>query len=73
MQQQDRLMPIIEKLALVIRAASEEVVRDHFGGEIIDELYNRFTKKLEQSALFSDSSFVPNLDLFTFLKRNGRE
>lgn len=71
MEQLDRPMPDNEKLALVIRAASEEIVTDYFGGEIIDELYNKFEKKLGQSGLLEESRLVPKLDLFTLLKRVG--
>ncbi|GAV81164.1 Methyltransf_7 domain-containing protein, partial [Cephalotus follicularis] len=58
-----------EQAALMVRSTNEGIIRGHFGSEIIDDLFNLFTKKLIDSGLFSDSSYVLPSELFVLLKR----
>nr|AMJ39531.1 SABATH methyltransferase 7 [Bixa orellana] len=59
----------VENFAMTVRAAMEEVPREHFGSEIAAEVFNRFSEKLVESCVFSDPTYVPMIDLFAFLKR----
>ncbi|GLT34361.1 hypothetical protein SLA2020_088800 [Shorea laevis] len=61
----------IEKYALFIRGWAEVVVRDHFGVEIVDEVFSNFTEKLMESGLLSDPSIAPMVDLFVLLMRTN--
>lgn len=71
-EQLARQMPVtrsdIEKFAVGIRAGLEGQIRQHFGSDIIDELFDRYTEKLVESGVFSGSSYVPLVDLFIVLK-----
>ncbi|GKV42961.1 hypothetical protein SLEP1_g50309 [Rubroshorea leprosula] len=61
----------IEKYALFVRGWAEVVVRDHFGVEIVDKIFNNFTEKLMKSGLLSDPSIAPAVDLFVLLMRTN--
>ncbi|GAV87501.1 Methyltransf_7 domain-containing protein, partial [Cephalotus follicularis] len=58
----------VEKVASSLRSVNEGVIRGHFGSELIDDLFNLFTKKLIDSGLLSDSSFEPPCELFVLLR-----
>ncbi|KAK4400003.1 Loganic acid O-methyltransferase [Sesamum angolense] len=51
------------------RAASEGMLIDHFGSEIIEELFDRYTKKLAASPLFSDPNCDKSIIMFVLLQR----
>ncbi|XP_011070672.1 probable S-adenosylmethionine-dependent methyltransferase At5g37990 isoform X2 [Sesamum indicum] len=55
--------------AAYLRAVSEEMLIDHFGSEIIEELFDRYTKKLEASPLFSDPDCDKSIIMFVLLQR----
>ncbi|KAF8407712.1 hypothetical protein HHK36_006847 [Tetracentron sinense] len=61
--------PNLQMCTLHTRAVMEGLIKEHFGSEIIDELFNRYTEKV------AESSFVLNLEnrkvieLFVLLKR----
>ncbi|KAL0408925.1 UNVERIFIED_CONTAM: Loganic acid O-methyltransferase [Sesamum radiatum] len=55
--------------AAYCRAVSEGVLIDHFGGEIIEELFDRYTKKLAASPLFSDPDCDKSIIIFVLLRR----
>ncbi|GLT31305.1 hypothetical protein SLA2020_060490 [Shorea laevis] len=71
MRQLARSIPDVEKFALNCRAVFGVFVRDHFGGEIIDEVFNGFRVKVVQSGFLLNPSLHPMLDLFVFLKRKS--
>ncbi|OVA04862.1 SAM dependent carboxyl methyltransferase [Macleaya cordata] len=56
-------------LSNTIRAVMEPGIRKHFGSEIIDELFDRYTNKLVDSPSILKSG--TNTSLFFLLKRNG--
>lgn len=51
------------------RSVSEGMLIDHFGSEIIEELFDRYTKKLEASPLFSDPDCDKSIIMFVLLQR----
>ncbi|KAL2233351.1 UNVERIFIED_CONTAM: Loganic acid O-methyltransferase [Sesamum indicum] len=55
--------------AAYFRATSEGMLMDHFGSEIIEELFDRYTKKLEASPLFSDPNCDKSIIMFVLLQR----
>ncbi|KAL2233350.1 UNVERIFIED_CONTAM: Loganic acid O-methyltransferase [Sesamum indicum] len=55
--------------AAYLRAVSEEMLIDHFGSEIIEELFDRYTKKLEASPLFSNPDCDKSIIMFVLLQR----
>ncbi|GAV83421.1 Methyltransf_7 domain-containing protein [Cephalotus follicularis] len=59
----------VEQFASCMRSGNEGITGGHFGSELMDDLFNHYTKKLVDSGLFSDSSYVPLCDMFFFLRR----
>nr|WKU61915.1 corynanthe C17 O-methyltransferase [Uncaria rhynchophylla] len=59
-----------QQYSLAIRAVMEDVIREQFGAEILDQLFDLFKKKLEVHPNFA-SAVV--LDLFVLLKRNAED
>ncbi|KAK7849230.1 putative s-adenosylmethionine-dependent methyltransferase [Quercus suber] len=56
--------------SLFLRAALEGVIAKHFGNDIMDELFNRYTEKVAESSFLNpkaDKSIV----LFVLLKNNN--
>ncbi|OMO73349.1 SAM dependent carboxyl methyltransferase [Corchorus olitorius] len=55
-----------------LRAATEGLIKEHFGLEIIDQLFNSFEKKLANSnyVTFSKEN-TPEINLFIVLKRKA--
>ncbi|OVA14239.1 SAM dependent carboxyl methyltransferase [Macleaya cordata] len=51
-----------------IRAGMEGIIKEHFGSEILDELFDRYSKKLADSQSLLESG--KTLQLFILLKRN---
>ncbi|KAA8530613.1 hypothetical protein F0562_005453 [Nyssa sinensis] len=54
---------------LHLRAAWEGQIKGHFGSEIIDELFDRYKKKLLESPIFSQSNKNQVQEMFVLLKR----
>ncbi|GAB4828814.1 hypothetical protein Ancab_018475 [Ancistrocladus abbreviatus] len=65
------LMPDPKKRSLYLRAALEELINRHFGSEIIDELFERFSNKLAESSAFLNAENHVSLVLYVFLKRRA--
>ncbi|KAJ4825182.1 hypothetical protein Tsubulata_022550, partial [Turnera subulata] len=59
----------VEQCSLMIRAVLEGLIREHFGDEVVDQLFEQFTEKLIESSSLSDSSYGPMVDLFVLLER----
>ncbi|KAJ4960677.1 hypothetical protein NE237_020587 [Protea cynaroides] len=55
------------------RAVTEEMIKQHFGSEIIDELYDRFCKKLQEFPQFLDAIYRIATQLFVVLKRQATD
>ncbi|KAK6917181.1 SAM dependent carboxyl methyltransferase, partial [Dillenia turbinata] len=55
--------------AAEIRAVSEEIISKAFGNEILDELYDRYAKKVEDLSPIKDEEGLA-VQLFILLKRN---
>ncbi|KAF9598974.1 hypothetical protein IFM89_033319 [Coptis chinensis] len=68
MEQLIHMAPDAEKCSKHLRAGMENVFKEHFGSDIMDELFDRFTKKIEESLILSEGSLTPN-ELFVILKR----
>ncbi|KAJ4973522.1 hypothetical protein NE237_006696 [Protea cynaroides] len=61
----------IEKCSILqMRPILEELIRNHFGSEIIDELFDRFDKRVAEPSIISDLSCKTIGELFILLKRN---
>jgi hypothetical protein len=60
---------LVQRAISSFRAAMEEVIAGHFGNDIIDELFDRLTKKVvDQSSSFSSQSTDKRLlDLYVLL------
>ncbi|PIA54951.1 hypothetical protein AQUCO_00901095v1 [Aquilegia coerulea] len=58
-------VPDAKTCSIHLRAGMEGVLKEHFGSEIMDELFHRFTKKIEESSILS---ILPN-ELSVILKR----
>jgi hypothetical protein len=59
----------VQMVILQLRAAWEELIKGHFGNDIIDELFDLFKKKIVESSFLSQSSVMPMLEIYVLLKR----
>nr|POE65410.1 putative s-adenosylmethionine-dependent methyltransferase at5g38100 [Quercus suber] len=57
--------------SLYLRAVLEGIIEKHFGNEILDELFNRFTHKVEGSSFFLNPETDKLIILFVLLERNN--
>lgn len=57
----------LQSLISMIRAIWEELIQDHFGTDIVDELFDRLKKKIAESNL---SSLDMVADMYVLLRRN---
>ncbi|XP_042501166.1 loganic acid O-methyltransferase-like [Macadamia integrifolia] len=55
------------------RAVTEEMIKQRFGSEIIDELYERVFQKLQEFPQFLDGIFKRSTQLFVVLKRQAMD
>ncbi|KAK6931581.1 SAM dependent carboxyl methyltransferase, partial [Dillenia turbinata] len=58
-----------KKFILMLRAACEVLICEHFGAQIIEELFQRFYEKIIESGMLWDSNYMPFVDIFLLLKR----
>ncbi|XVF71527.1 hypothetical protein PTKIN_Ptkin12aG0045100 [Pterospermum kingtungense] len=80
-ERMERIFPSKARLAMAsdnalvishVRAIWDEIFEEHFGAEIIDELFDRFSKKMVESSPFSASlKYEHMVELFVLLKRNS--
>lgn len=61
--------PTVEQLSLIVRAVIERCISEHFGDEIIDQLFDRYKEKLAESNVLSDPKYLPTSDLFVLVER----
>jgi len=67
-----KLLPFDVKLTSAqMRAVFEGSIKKHFGDEIIDDLFDLFTKKLADNCFFFDNEVHKDVDLFVVLKRKN--
>lgn len=59
----------VQSLTLHMRAGMEGIISKHFGAEIIDQLFDRFLKKVEESAEQLKRSVRQRNQLLVILKR----
>ncbi|GFP84713.1 probable S-adenosylmethionine-dependent methyltransferase at5g38100 [Phtheirospermum japonicum] len=64
-----RTLPSAYARATYLRAVFEGLLINHFGTEIMDELFDRYTKKLAASPLFLDPDNEKSIIIFVLLKR----
>ena len=57
--------------SLFLRSAFEGVLEKHFGNDIMDELFNRYTEKVAESSIFLNAEADKSIVLFVLLKRNN--
>ncbi|XVF24406.1 hypothetical protein REPUB_Repub13aG0125100 [Reevesia pubescens] len=63
-------MPDLKQRTLYMRAALEELIEKHFGNEIIDQLFQIYSKKLSESSIFLNPDYQKTIALFVLLKPN---
>ncbi|WKA03714.1 hypothetical protein VitviT2T_021807 [Vitis vinifera] len=56
-----------------LRAAMEGLVEEHFGKEIIEDLFERYTNKLGENSFIFDEEYRKETHLFVFLRRKITE
>ncbi|KAJ4841379.1 hypothetical protein Tsubulata_033362 [Turnera subulata] len=61
---------MVPSLASGFRAISEELIRHHFGDEIVDSVFERFLKKISESLHLFDDKHRP-INIFVVLKRKN--
>ncbi|KAK4400395.1 Loganic acid O-methyltransferase [Sesamum angolense] len=64
-----RTLPGPKDRASFFRAAFEQLLTNHFGSEIIDELFQQYAKKIAASPLFLDPENEKSIMIFVLLKR----
>ena len=57
----------LEAISSTMRAALEGALKDHFGGEILDELFDSIQRKAEENWHYIETGNAINL--FVLLKR----
>ncbi|PIN07490.1 Loganate O-methyltransferase [Handroanthus impetiginosus] len=66
-----RTLPTADARATYLRAVFEGLLINHFGSEVMDELFNRYTKKLAASQSFLDPDNEKSIIIFVLLKRKS--
>ncbi|KAG8382828.1 hypothetical protein BUALT_Bualt05G0119000 [Buddleja alternifolia] len=64
-----RTLSSAQSRATYLRAVFEGLLINHFGSEIMDELFDRYTKKLAASSLFQEPDNDKSIIIFVLLKR----
>ncbi|KAJ9682885.1 hypothetical protein PVL29_018752 [Vitis rotundifolia] len=61
--------PDFQMLSSHLRATFEGALEEHFGNEIMDELFDRFTNKIgENSHIIYDQQYIKEIEIFISLK-----
>lgn len=58
-----------QAISFHVRAAMEDLIKEHFGEEILDQLFDSYSKKLEQEYSLIESAGTSALNLCAVLKR----
>lgn len=64
-----RTLPSSNARATYLRAVFEGLLINHFGSEVMDELFDQYMKKLAASPLFQDPDNEKSIIIFVLLKR----
>ncbi|KAK6134169.1 hypothetical protein DH2020_032119 [Rehmannia glutinosa] len=62
-------LPSVDARAVVYRAVLGRLLTDHFGSEILDELFELYTKKIAASPIFQNPDNVKTITVLAVLKR----
>ncbi|KFK43769.1 hypothetical protein AALP_AA1G170500 [Arabis alpina] len=62
-------MPELESRVLYLRAALEGLIRTHFGHQILDDLFDRYSLKLAHSSFILNPQTHKSIMIFTLLTR----
>ncbi|KAG5552092.1 hypothetical protein RHGRI_010247 [Rhododendron griersonianum] len=62
---------VVEKTSASIRSIMENLMRDHFGSENMDQLFHLFAQKLQKNQLLYENAIRKDVYLFVLLKRKG--
>ncbi|KAK9272630.1 hypothetical protein L1049_003006 [Liquidambar formosana] len=65
-------LPSAQTVTLTFRVIMEQLIKKHFGNEIVEELFARFTKKLAENPVIFYEKNHTNIDLFILLKRKRK-
>lgn len=65
-------LPSVQIFVSWFRAALQELIEKHFGGEIVDELFNRFAEKVKEFPDIMDTHKLKLAVLFVLLKSKPR-
>ena len=63
-------MPDLRQRTLYMRAVLEELIEKHFGNEIIDQLFELYSRKLSESSIFLNPDYQKTDALIVLLKSN---
>ncbi|KAF8407702.1 hypothetical protein HHK36_006837 [Tetracentron sinense] len=69
--QMKQTTPSVQMSVLHLRAGIGGLVKEHFGSEIIDEVFDRLTKKVAESSFILNPENRKEIDLFILLKRKS--
>uniref|UniRef100_A0AAT9UT99 Loganic acid O-methyltransferase n=1 Tax=Mitragyna speciosa TaxID=170351 RepID=A0AAT9UT99_9GENT len=61
----------VQMTSLQVRAVMEGILSDHFGGKILDQLFEIYTTKLQENYNVFDKEIRRDADLFLVLKRKS--
>ncbi|XWS08335.1 hypothetical protein CRYUN_Cryun41cG0070800 [Craigia yunnanensis] len=64
------VMPDLRQRMLFIRVLVEMLIQKHFGTQIIDQLFEIYTKKLLESSIFLNPDYQKSIALFVLLKHD---
>ncbi|KAJ0098466.1 hypothetical protein Patl1_21389 [Pistacia atlantica] len=56
-------------MVMHLRAGMESNIRENFGAEIVDQVFDKFKEKIEESAVLIDPTYKRTYGLFVLLKR----
>ncbi|XP_021297336.1 probable S-adenosylmethionine-dependent methyltransferase At5g38780 [Herrania umbratica] len=62
------VMPDLRQRMLYIRAILEPLIKNHFGNEIIDQLFEIYSRKLSESSIFLNPEYQKTTAIFLLLK-----
>ncbi|TMW94036.1 hypothetical protein EJD97_010855 [Solanum chilense] len=59
----------VQTAVLSVRVVTEQLFQQHFGKDITEELFQRYTEKLDSHPLLKDDKYRTDASYFVFLKR----
>lgn len=58
-----------DTMVMHLRAGMESNIRENFGAEIVEQVFDKFKEKIEESAVLIDPIYKRSYGLFVLLKR----